>query len=123
MALIYHILSRKDWDEAQHRGRYTPQSFIDEGFIHCSTRDQIVKVANAFYRGQPDLVIMCIDADAVADMLKWEAPIHPNPDDAPSTEQTELFPHVYGIIPVKAVTQAVDFPETAGEFALPADLP
>ena len=52
--MIYHITSRSAWDEAKARGEYRAPSLESEGFIHCSTRNQLLQVANAFYRGRSE---------------------------------------------------------------------
>lgn len=59
--MIYHITSGSAWDDAKRRGTYRAPSLENEGFIHCSTRDQLLGVANAFYRGREDLALLCID--------------------------------------------------------------
>lgn len=121
--MIYHITTGSDWEQAQQDGAYHTPSLQTEGFIHCSSREQIIKVANAFYRDLPDLVLLCIETDYLEADLKWEDPAHPNPDAPPPTADSEKFPHVYGEINLNAVVRVVDFP--AGEdgmFSLPPDL-
>ncbi len=48
MTLILHITPRQDWEKAQVTGIYSTDSLETEGFIHCSTPAQLVKVANSF---------------------------------------------------------------------------
>ena len=60
MILAYHI-SKAEWNEAQQRGEYVAPSLETEGFIHCSTEKQVLHVANAFYRGRNDLVLLKLD--------------------------------------------------------------
>lgn len=121
--MIYHITSREAALNAQEKGTYTAPSLETEGFIHCSTRDQILGVANAFYSGEDDLMILCIDETDLASTLQWEAPVHPNPDDAPDTDEEALFPHVYGAIGLQSIVKVVPFKEDNHGFVLPADLP
>ena len=121
--MIYHITSQAEWNNAQESGSYTAPSLEREGFIHCSTRAQILDVANAFYRGQNDLVLLCINPDNLTSTLKWEDPAHPNPDSAPATTETEQFPHIYGAIALDAVSAVIPFPEGEEGFALPPNLP
>ena len=45
MTLIYHITPRAAWQRAQQRGEYRAASLRREGFIHCSGRTQVVRVA------------------------------------------------------------------------------
>lgn len=121
--MIYHITTREAALAAQGTGRYVAPSLETEGFIHCSNREQILKVANAFYRGEGDLVLLCIDEYILDSVLKWEDPVHPNPDTAPDSRDTEQFPHIYGVIGLHAIVEVVDFPEGDDGFTLPDDLP
>jgi uncharacterized protein (DUF952 family) len=75
--MILHIVKRGEWDEAVRRGRYAPESLRVEGFIHCSTRAQVIATANRFYRGQRDLVVVWIEEERVTAEVKWEAPVAP----------------------------------------------
>ena len=58
---MYHILPRSDWAKAQASGIYEPESLTTEGFIHCSLSDQVIRVANAYYARQKDLLLLRID--------------------------------------------------------------
>ena len=109
--LIYHITTRLAWAAAQETGAYRADSLASQGFIHCSTSDQVVRVANAFYRGQSGLVLLEIDSSVLKPDVRWE----------PGTDKAdELFPHIYGVIDVDAVLRVLDFPaEAQGTFELP----
>jgi uncharacterized protein (DUF952 family) len=111
---ILHITSRAAWSEAEARGRYTAESLVKEGFIHCSKTGQVIRVANLIYSGQSGLVLLVIDPGRLTSELRWE----------PGTDlASELFPHVYGPINPEAVVRVVDFaPGPNGQFELPKDL-
>jgi len=119
--MIYHILKRDAWHEAQRRGSYCPQSLAAEGFIHCSTRVQVLSVANDFYRCQADLVLLSIDESRLTAELRWEAPAHPQPKSSAATATDVLFPHLYGALNLEAVVGVFDLAEADGGFALPGD--
>jgi uncharacterized protein (DUF952 family) len=121
--MIYHITSQAEWDTAQSAGVYTAPSLEIEGFIHNSSRVQILKVANAFYRGNDDLVILCIDESKLKSKLIWEAPVHPNPDTDMEVKEAEQFAHIYGTLGLQAIIEVVPFPEGENEFTLPSNLP
>lgn len=121
--MIYHITSRANWAVAQTSGHYRAPSLESEGFIHCSTRAQVLKVANDFYRGQTDLMLLCIDENLLGAPLIWEAPAHPNRDKSASAADRSLFPHVYGVLNLDSVVAVLDFPETESGFSLPPNLP
>ncbi len=114
--MIYHITTRDAWEQALERGAYTAPSLAKEGFIHCSTREQVVKVGNAFYRSLPNCVLLVIDQNGLSRPPMWEAPVHPTQEKAPSTVSHEMFPHVYGEIPTAAVVKVIEF--TLGEDGL-----
>jgi uncharacterized protein (DUF952 family) len=115
--LILHITSKQEWLEAQTRGEYIAPSLQTEGFIHCSLDRQVVTVANAFYHGKSDLVLLVIDEAKLTSELKWEPPAGPPVE---GHAKSDLFPHVYGAINLDAVTSVLDFkPDTDGKFTLP----
>jgi uncharacterized protein (DUF952 family) len=111
MAIIFHIARKEEWGNSS--ALYRPEMFSIDGFVHCSTREQVVKVANTRFRGQPGLVLLCIDTGKITSEIRYE-----NLEGG-----RELFPHIYGEINAKAVVQVVDFePGLDGYFALPAKL-
>ena len=121
ITIIFHIAKSQDWQVALNTGFYQVDSLVTEGFIHASTSVQVPKVANFIFRGQPNLVLLCIDTGALGDVpLKWEPPVHPTEaDELPPTDDAELFPHIYGVIPVSAVVRVVDFLEGVDGFTFP----
>lgn len=112
MVVIFHIAPREAFAGKQGPS-YSPPAFQTEGFVHCSTAQQVVKVADARFRGQTGLVLLCLDTDKVSAEIRYE-----NLEGG-----QELFPHIYGEINTDAVVQVVDFePGTDGCFTLPAGL-
>lgn len=108
--MIYHIATSADWRAAQAAGSYTADSLASQGFIHCSTREQVLGVANAIFRGQPGLLLLCIDEARLSAPVRYE-----NLEGG-----QQHFPHIYGPLELQAVTRAVDFPpEPDGSFRLP----
>lgn len=97
MQTIYHIAESAAWDP--DAATYVADTLASEGFIHCSTADQVPGVAAAVFAGRSDLLLLSIDADAVADILVYED-LYDHGDD---------FPHVYGPIPISAITAADAF--------------
>lgn len=104
--MILHITTRAEWHQAQERGEYRAPSLESEGFIHCSTLKQVVHVANAFYRGKRDLVLLVVDETRARPGVRWEAPAGPP---AQGISQGDQFPHIYGALNLDAVVQVVDF--------------
>jgi uncharacterized protein (DUF952 family) len=115
--MILHITSRAEWTAAQSRGEYVAPSLKSQGFIHCSTEKQVLHVANAFYRGVDDLVLLRIDEAKLNPELKWEAPDGPP---AAGISASDLFPHIFGPINLPAVVSITDLlADPAGNFILP----
>jgi uncharacterized protein (DUF952 family) len=115
--MIFHITSRTAWAEAQKRGYYRAEEFAKEGFIHCSTLAQVLPVANNFYKGQSDLILLEIEPTLLASKLKWEPPSGGTPP--PGVPKGEQFPHIYGPINLDAVVRVVDLASKAdGTFEL-----
>jgi len=115
--MILHITSKGEWAEAQSRGEYIAPSLKSEGFIHCSTQAQVLHVANAFYSGRTDLVLLKLDEARLKPELRWEPPAG---SPAAGISESDKFPHVFGPINLTAVTSVVDFAaDSAGKFILP----
>jgi uncharacterized protein (DUF952 family) len=116
MALIYHIASAADWEQARLDGQYTGStrglSLAEQGFIHASTAPQVALVANAFYGDDQDLVVLVIDTRRPGPELRYE-PV-PGWDDP--------FPHIYGPLNVDAVVTTLPLDRDAsGRFTFAAD--
>jgi len=110
MSIILHIATRSHWEQAKRTGAYRGDTLDTEGFIHCSTLAQVIPVANAFFRGQTGLVLLCIDPEKVRAPIRCEAP-------EPGSER---YPHIYGPLNTDAVVQVLDFePGADGTFTLP----
>ncbi len=104
--MIFHITTRSQWAQAQKLGEYRADSVETEGFIHCSTIDQVVGSANRFYRGQTGLVLLKIECDRLKARLQFD-----------EIETGEFFPHLYGSLNLDAVVEVIEFePEADGSF-------
>jgi uncharacterized protein (DUF952 family) len=112
MAIIFHITTRNAWESAKGQGSYRPEAFPIDGFIHCSTRNQVIQVANARFRGKSGLVLLAIDTDKVKPRIVYE-----NLEGG-----QQLFPHIYGGLNTDAVAEVLEFePGEDGYFTLSKD--
>ncbi|MGH7779175.1 MAG: DUF952 domain-containing protein [Candidatus Binataceae bacterium] len=120
--MILHIASRAQWKDASKRGAYTPSSFAADGFIHCSAPEQAIATANEYFRGQLDLLLLCIDERRLTAPLRYE-PAAPPAGASTGEPRSGMFPHLYGDLNLDAVTEVLEFPCAAdGSFELPAKL-
>lgn len=116
--MIFHITTQKEWEAAKAKGMYAALSLAHEGFIHCSKKEQILDTANNFFRGQYDLILLCIMPEKLQADLKYE-----DPTGKQSANNFGLFPHIYGTINLEAVLMTVPFPcDGEGKFKLPGEL-
>ena len=110
--MMYRIETQERWQQALQQGEYVPDTFGEDGFIHCSALEEVVDVANNLYRGTQGLVLLCISQQLLQAETLWEP-----------TEGL-YYPHIYGPLNLSAVTAVVPFPCKAdGTFTLPPDIP
>ena len=107
---LFHITTRAELDAALPAGHYRPQAFAREGFIHCSRGPQVAATADRIFRGRHGLVLLEIDPA----MLTCRVIV----ENLEGGE--ELYPHIYGALPLAAVVAVHDLPvDSAGRFTLP----
>jgi len=82
---------------------------LADGYIHLSTGNQLAETLNKHFTGQTDLYIAAVDLEKLGDAVKWE-----------ESRGGQLFPHVYGPLPLSAITAM--FPlerDSTGALSLP----
>ena len=109
--MIYHCALVADWQAAQEgqsgesgqgAGQYTISSrgrtLEHEGFVHASYAGQVAGVLQRFYADVTDpMCLLVIDPDKLGVPVIAENLIG----------GSELFPHIYGPVPVSAVVEVV----------------
>jgi uncharacterized protein (DUF952 family) len=91
---------RPEWELAMQSGVYSGSSQDRaDGFIHFSTAAQLPESARRHRSGQQGLVLLTVDANALGTALRWEP-----------SRAGELFPHLYGALPISAVRSVNDLP-------------
>lgn len=115
--IILHIIPRDAWAQVEGEPFYNGDTLEAEGFIHLSKPTQVVRVANARFRGHPGLQLLVVDSERVTAPIKHEAPYE---NDEAALANDDLFPHVYGPLNTDAIIAVVDFePGEDGRFTLP----
>ncbi len=112
-APIYHMCRRSEWEAAQVSGVDAGSSQdAADGYIHFSTAAQVALSAASHRAVQTDLMLLTVDPAALGRALRWEP-----------SRQGELFPHLYGPLPLAAVLAADDLPLGAdGRHVFPPGL-
>jgi uncharacterized protein (DUF952 family)/uncharacterized glyoxalase superfamily protein PhnB len=113
MEILFHIARRGDWEAAQRVGAYRISTLNltleQQGFIHLSFARQVRGVADRFYTGVDEpLVLLSIDPS------KLTAPVVTEPAEG----SDEQFPHLYGELVVDAVRRVTPYAaDEHGRFA------
>lgn len=111
---VFHIAEDARWRAAATEGYYRGGPLDErDGFIHCSTAEQLRETARAHLAGREGLVLLTIDAASLGGNLKWEI-----------SRGDVLFPHLYAALPVSAVRRADPLPLDAdGNHVFPDHVP
>jgi uncharacterized protein (DUF952 family) len=107
---IYKICERAEWHAAEAAGQFRGSAVdVRDGFIHFSSAAQVAETAAKHFAQQTDLMLVAVDGDALGATLKWER-----------SRNDDLFPHLYGPLPISAVRWARPLPdEVAGKRNFP----
>ena len=93
---LFHLALKGDWEQAQDSGTYqwSPRGMrlTEVGFIHCSWQEQVPKTFERFYADAGEIVLLEIDP------IRLNSPLR-----ADAIPTGELFPHLYGPLPIEAV--------------------
>src|SRR5690606_31895398 len=80
-----------DWT-ATHVEYVSPRFDMD-GFVHCATAAQVMRVASTKFPGRADLILLVIDPALVHAKICYEG------------RKGETFPHIYGPINRTAIVE------------------
>jgi uncharacterized protein (DUF952 family) len=92
---IYHIVTVIEWDLQKNNKTYIHPSLQLEGFIHCSTLEQLKPTIGRYYAKEAKVIVLKIDVVKIEPELMYEL--------APSVNQ--YFPHIFGELNLSAVVE------------------
>lgn len=95
---LVHLIEPEAWEVARADGHVRPPSLDEVGFVHLCTTSQLGVVVGRHYAEHRALVVLVLDPNALDAELRWEES-HPG----------EHYPHLYGPLPVAAVTEAAQW--------------
>ena len=110
--VLYKIMPKQEWQTAQANGLYEG-SGVDrrDGFIHLSASHQVRATARKHFSGKADLLLVSVAEEALGQSLKWEV-----------SRGGDLFPHIYGALPLSAVSEVIPLPLVDGVHQFPGGL-
>lgn len=93
MSTIFKVMGRLEWERVQAEGVYRGSADdLRDRYMHFSTRAQLPGTLAKHFAGRSDLVLVEVDAGRLGEALRWGA-----------SRGGELFPHLYGELPLSAV--------------------
>jgi uncharacterized protein (DUF952 family) len=91
---LFKIMTKDAWATFQNTGVFkgTPLDIAD-GYLHCSTIHQYLKVRKKFFANESDVMLLHLDVSKISAPIKWET----------SSRSGERYPHIYGELNLDAV--------------------
>jgi uncharacterized protein (DUF952 family) len=113
--IAYKVMLATELEQMQRDGlfRGSPADIAD-GYIHLSSASQLEATLDKHFSGILDLMLAAVDLSRLGGTVRWEP-----------SRGGQLFPHIYGVLPVDAVVSVVPVVRTQdgaqdGAAALPA---
>lgn len=109
---IYKIVPKALWSDAMTSGVFVGSPLdVADGFIHFSTAAQVHATARRHFAGVTDLLLVAVPAEALGTAIRWEP-----------SRNGDLFPHLYGPLPVKLASWVKPMPMGADGNPIVPDL-
>lgn len=104
---VYRLATLPEWIATQETG-VAPTRDIDkrDGYIHLSTRAQVIETANLHFADAADLLALEIPLQPIADQVKFEL----------APKRGEEFPHLYGALRLEHVSRAIPLVQEGGSY-------
>jgi uncharacterized protein (DUF952 family) len=111
---VFKICPAPLWRKAEANGVFFGAPVdVTDGFIHFSTAEQVRETARRHFSGLAELKLVAVATEALGPALKWEP-----------SRGGDLFPHLYGPLPLAAVRRVDDLPLGAdGVHIFPDHIP
>ncbi len=95
-AVTYHLVAEPYYASCDPAESYTPESFDDDGFIHCTDGvENVIATANRYYKDDArEYLALVINVDKVTAPVKYEDP-------------ERIFPHIYGPLNRESIASAL----------------
>jgi len=106
-AMIFKILRPGEWQEAEHADTFGGAPIDHEdGYIHLSSDTQVAETAARYFADETIIHVLAVDPERLPKgELKWEP-----------SRGGDLFPHLYGRLPLAAVAKVWPLEKSADGF-------
>ena len=85
---VYRVMLEDEWEEFKKNKKFFGNKLdTQSGFIHLSTKGQLKKTIDKYYKKENSFVILEFATVDFKKKLKWEI-----------SRDNQLFPHLYGFI-------------------------
>lgn len=90
--IAYHLTPAEVWERQKESGRYLPEAFEQDGFIHTTNGLRpLLEVANLFYRGDPrSYRVLVLSLPELNAAVRYD-------------DDNQIYPHIYGPLNASAV--------------------
>jgi uncharacterized protein (DUF952 family) len=108
VTITYHLVPAEYYRDCDSTADYVPQSFADEGFIHCTDGEQnVAETANRYYKDDRRMyVVLAIDTTKLKAEIKYE-------------DESKIYPHIYGSLNRDAIVGVLPILREADGTFLP----
>jgi uncharacterized protein (DUF952 family) len=112
VTITYHLVPAEYYRDCDTSADYIPQSFADEGFIHCTNGEQnVADTANRYYKDDRRMyVVLAIDVDRVKSEVRYE-------------DEAGIYPHIHGSLNRDAIVEVLPILREADGTFLPPSPP
>ncbi len=111
--MIINLMTKEKYSSLEGEAYFSSPSLQEEGFIHCSSLDQVIKVANKHYKDIDPTLIVLLDEAKIEAKVVFEDLYGKGED----------YPHVYGQINTSAIIGVHELERNEeGLFELPTSL-
>jgi len=105
--MIYHITTPDYLALFDDNNEYEAASLASEGFIHCSTIEQLNTSASRYYNNEPEIIVLTIDEQKLKSELKFEF-----------AKIGQEYPHIYGPINKESIIETRKYSNKNGIFEI-----
>ncbi len=110
---VYKVLTKEQWSSCE-LGPFSHECGSDldrrDGYLHVSMAHQVEPVAKKYFSDLEDGFLIMLEYELIKTLVKFE----------PNSKQ-ELFPHIYGVIPKKAIVEVMPFDVNTFDFEILQD--